>query len=89
MVVICGFNGSQLSASAFSVQEAIIDQIQQAIPSQQITTVGVVEQCLACIKAYNDICVNQPQGIFGPITAIPHAGAAQCLSRLTCGLPRG
>ena len=74
--------GTQPGVPVFHVEEATIDQIQQAIRSQQITTVGVVEQYLARIKAYNGTCVNQPQGILGPITTIPHAGQINALSTL-------
>jgi hypothetical protein len=36
--------------------------------------VGVVEQYLRRIKAYNGTCVNEPQGILGPVTTIARAG---------------
>ena len=37
---------------------------------------------LARIKAYNGTCVNEPQGILGPVTPIPHAGALNALMTL-------
>ena len=42
--------------------------------TNRITTAGVVELYLKRIKAYNNTCVNEPGGILGPITTIPHAG---------------
>ena len=48
----------------------------------QITTVGLVELYLKRIKAYNGTCVNEPQGILGPVTTIPHAGQINALSTL-------
>jgi hypothetical protein len=36
----------------------------------QVTTRGVVEACLRRVQAYNSTCVNEPQGILGPITPI-------------------
>jgi len=67
---------------AFHLQEATIAQIQQAITSGQITTVGLVELYLKRIKAYNGTCVSQPQGILGPITTISNAGQLNALSTL-------
>src|SRR5215468_10269608 len=69
-------------ARAFNVHEATIAEIQRAIQSKRVTTVGVVEQYLRRIKAYNGTCVNQPQGILGPVTTIPHAGQINALSTL-------
>jgi Asp-tRNA(Asn)/Glu-tRNA(Gln) amidotransferase A subunit family amidase len=68
--------------SRFEIQEATIDQIQQAIGKKQITTRGVVEAYLRRIKAYNGTCVNEPQGILGPITTKAHAGQINALSTL-------
>src|SRR5438552_15230185 len=64
----------------FHLQEATIDHIQQAIVKGDVTTVGIVELYLKRIKAYNGVCVNEPQGILGPITTIPHAGKINALS---------
>ncbi len=69
-------------ASGFQIEEATIDRIQEAIRKKQVTTRGVVEAYLRRIKAYNGTCVNQPQGILGPITTIPHAGQINALSTL-------
>jgi amidase len=66
----------------FNLQEATIAQIQQAIKARRITTVGLVELYLKRIKAYNGTCVNEPQGILGPITTIRDAGQLNALSTL-------
>ena len=63
--------GAAQTPGQFRLQEATIAAIQQAIETKQITTVGVVELYLKRIKAYNGTCVNEPQGILGPITTIP------------------
>ena len=67
-------------SSRFEIHEATIDQIQQAIRKKQITTRGVVEAYLRRIKAYNGTCVNEPQGMLGPITTRAHAGQINALS---------
>jgi Asp-tRNA(Asn)/Glu-tRNA(Gln) amidotransferase A subunit family amidase len=69
-------------APAFNVHEATIADIQRALQSKRITTVGVVEQYLRRIKAYNGTCVSQPQGILGPVTTIANAGQINALSTL-------
>src|SRR5262245_52707591 len=66
----------------FHLEEATIAGIQEAIRSGQITTVGLVEQYLKRIKAYNGTCVNQPQGILGPVTTIAHVRQVNALSTL-------
>ena len=68
--------------AGFHLEEATIADLQQAIVKGQITTVGLVELYLKRIKAYNGTCVNEPQGILGPITTIPHAGQLNALSTL-------
>src|SRR5687767_11770667 len=73
---------TQQPRARFHLEEATIAHIQQAIESGQITTVGLVELYLRRIKAYNGTCVNQPQGILGPITTIPRAGQINALSTL-------
>src|SRR5262249_12001320 len=77
-----GRQASERRASGFEIQEATIDRIQDAIRKKQITTRGVVEAYLRRIKAYNGTCVQEPQGILGPITTIPHAGQINALSTL-------
>jgi Asp-tRNA(Asn)/Glu-tRNA(Gln) amidotransferase A subunit family amidase len=66
----------------FEIHEATIADIQRAIQGGRVSTVGVVELYLARIKAYNGTCVNQPQGILGPVTTIPHARQINALSTL-------
>lgn len=72
----------QQAPRKFHLQEATIADIQRAISANQITTVGVVESYLKRIKAYNNACVNEPMGILGPITTIPHAHQINALSTL-------
>ncbi len=72
----------QEAARPFDVQEKTIAQIQQAIISKQLTTLGVVEAYLRRVQAYNGTCVNEPQGILGPITPIAHARQINALSTL-------
>ena len=69
-------------AQSFDLYEATIPDIQRALHSRRITTVGVVEQYLRRIKAYNGTCVSEPQGILGPVTTIPRAGQINALSTL-------
>jgi amidase len=69
-------------AHGFEIQEATIADIQQAILKKQITTRGVVEAYLKRIQTYNGTCVNEPQGILGPITTIARARQINALSTL-------
>src|SRR5205809_1935208 len=87
VVAIVGVLGTvsgtaQTRRSSFQIDESTIAGVQQALQQKQITTVGVVEQYLTRIKAYNGTCVNQPQGILGPVTTIPHARQINALSTL-------
>jgi Asp-tRNA(Asn)/Glu-tRNA(Gln) amidotransferase A subunit family amidase len=68
--------------TGFDVQEVTIAQLQQAILKKQVTTRGIVEAYLRRIQAYNGTCVNEPQGILGPITTRAHAGQINALSTL-------
>ncbi len=70
------------TARGFHLQEATIDGIQQAILSKRLTTKQVVELYLKRIQAYNGTCVNQPQGLLGPITPISNAGQLNALQTL-------
>src|SRR5258708_3224780 len=75
--------GAQQRAPArFHLQDASISDIQRAILSNQITSVGLVELYLKRIKAYNNTCVSQPMGVLGPITTIPHARQINALATL-------
>jgi Asp-tRNA(Asn)/Glu-tRNA(Gln) amidotransferase A subunit family amidase len=80
--ITSGAAATPQSAGKFHLQEATIDGIQKAIQSRQITTVNLVELYLKRIKAYNGTCVNEPQGILGPITTKAHAGQINALSTL-------
>ena len=83
LVVALATDGAgQAARGRFHLHEATIAQIQQAIRTGRITTVGLVELYLKRIKAYNGTCVNEPQGILGPITTIPDAGQLNALSTL-------
>src|SRR5262245_15554225 len=82
LVVTTSAGAMPQAPARFHLQEATIAQIQQAIQAGQITTVGLVELYLKRIKAYNGTCVNEPQGILGPVTTIPHAGQINALSTL-------
>jgi len=73
---------AQGTRTRFHLEEATIAGIQGAIRGRQITTVGLVELYLKRIKAYNGTCVNEPNGILGPITTIPNAGQINALSTL-------
>ncbi len=73
---------SQRRSAGFEIQEATIGQLQQAILTKQITTRGIVEAYLKRIQAYNGTCVNEPQGILGPITTKAHARQINALSTL-------
>ena len=72
----------QQSARKFHLEDAAIRDIQGAITSHQITSVGLVELYLKRIKAYNNTCVSEPMGILGPITTIPNARQINALSTL-------
>jgi amidase len=68
--------------ATFHLQEATIADIQRAIQAKQLTTTRLVELYLQRVKAYNGPCVNEPQGILGPVTTIAHAGQINALSTL-------
>jgi len=74
--------GTAQRTASFDVHEATVADIQRALQSKRVTTVGVVEQYLRRIKAYNGTCVNEPQGVLGPVTTIAHAGQINALSTL-------
>lgn len=70
------------AAQAFHLEEATIPAIQAAIRSRELTATELVELYLRRIKAYNGTCVEQPQGILGPIRTISRAGQINALSTL-------
>jgi Asp-tRNA(Asn)/Glu-tRNA(Gln) amidotransferase A subunit family amidase len=66
----------------FQVEEATITDIQKAITSGRITVTELVSLYLERIKAFNGTCVNEPEGILGPISTIAHAGKLNALMTL-------
>jgi len=66
----------------FQIVEATIADIHKAIRSKQLTASQLVNLYLARIKAYNGTCVNEPEGILGAVSPIPHAGAINALMTL-------
>ena len=82
LITVTLTSGASQQPVRFHLQEATIDGIQQGIRTGQITTVGLVELYLKRIKAYNGTCVNEPQGILGPITTKLHAGQINALSTI-------
>jgi Asp-tRNA(Asn)/Glu-tRNA(Gln) amidotransferase A subunit family amidase len=66
----------------FQLEEATITDIQQAILGRRITATALVTKYLERIKAYNGTCVNEPNGILGPVSTIPHAGKLNALMTL-------
>jgi amidase len=84
--VVATARGHAVSAAAanasFNIEEATIADIQKALLSRQVTTTDIVNLYLARIKAYNGTCVNQPEGLLGPISTIAHAGQLNAFSTL-------
>ncbi len=74
--------GAQNNEKKFEIIEATIADIHKAIRAKQITATDLVNMYLQRIKAYNGVCVNQPQGILGAVTPIPHAGQINALMTL-------
>jgi Asp-tRNA(Asn)/Glu-tRNA(Gln) amidotransferase A subunit family amidase len=69
-------------AQSFDLMEARIADIHAAIEAGTLTATTLVERYLARIQAYNGTCVNEPEGILGPITTIPNAGQINALATL-------
>src|SRR5258706_15977467 len=82
LTVALGHAGLAQPAKKFEVVEATIADIHTAIRAKQITATDLVTLYLARIKAYNGRCVNEPQGILGPVTPMSHAGAINALMTL-------
>ena len=72
----------EVAQEQFSLEEATIAEIQSAIRAGDLTAEQLVELFLARIKAYNGTCVNQPEGILGPVTTISDAGQINALATL-------
>lgn len=73
---------AQSAKVAFKIEEATIPQIQAAIRSGRVTTTQIVEDYLERIQAYEGTCVNQPEGLLGPISTIPSAGKLNAFTTL-------
>jgi len=72
----------QAAPEGFHIEEATISDIQNAILAKRVTATQVLKLYLERIKAYNGPAVNEPYGILGPITTIPHAKGINALSTL-------
>jgi amidase len=66
----------------FHLLETTIADIHKGLKNREITCVELVEMYLDRIEAYNGVCVDQPQGKLGFITAKPHAGQINALMTL-------
>jgi amidase len=66
----------------FHLLETTIPEIHKALKNREISCVGLVELYLDRIAAYNGVCVNQPEGKGGFITAKPNAGQLNALMTL-------
>ena len=73
---------AQQPAKKFEIVEARIADIQAAIVAKEITATDVVNAYLSRIKAYNGVCVNEPQGVLGPVTPIPGVKSINALMTL-------
>jgi amidase len=70
------------ATAPFQIEEATIAGIQAAVLEGTLTSTQVVEAYLRRIHAYNGTCVDEPEGILGPITTIPDAGKINALITL-------
>ena len=70
------------SPAKFTIEEATIAAIQQAIVAKQTTSTEVVKLYLARIKAYNGPAVDEPYGLLGPVKIKAHAKGINALSTL-------
>ena len=74
--------GVEETGESFQIAETTIGDIQTAILGGDLTSTQVVEAYLARIKAFNGPCVDEPEGILGPITTIKRAGRVNALITL-------
>ncbi len=79
LVTFISAPGPALGQTRFTLEEATIADIQAAILRGELTSTRVVQLYLNRIKAYNGTCVEQPEGILGPITPIKNAGQINAL----------
>jgi amidase len=84
LAVLVFFDAKSVLAAkpALQLEEVTLEQIQKALLKKQVTTVELVNLYLQRIKAYNGQCVNQPEGVLGPVTTIANAGQLNALSTL-------
>jgi len=68
--------------ASFQIEEATIADIQAAILAGTLTSTRVVELYLERIRAYNGPCVDESQGILGPIRTVRDAGKVNSLITL-------
>jgi len=66
----------------FQIEEATIDKIQSSIMRNELTSTRVVQLYLDRIKKYNGTCVNQPEGVLGPISPVKNAHQLNALITL-------
>jgi len=69
-----------VAAKPFHLEEATIADVHRAIQAKQLTSTQLVTLYLNRIKAYNGVCVEQPEGVLGAIKTIPNAGQINALS---------
>lgn len=82
LTVSCSKAPAPATSAPFEIVEARIGDVHAAIMAGQLTSEQLVRQYFARIKAYNGTCVNEPEGILGPVTTIPDAGQINALSTL-------
>ena len=80
--IFAGGVGETGQGASFQIEEATIGDIQAAILAGDLTSTQVVEAYLARIMAYNGSCVDEPEGILGPITTIKGAGRINAMITL-------
>jgi len=80
--MFAAFASATEARASFQIEEATIAQIHRAILTKQLTSTDLVKMYLDRIKAYNGTCVNEPEGILGPISTIPNAGKINALMTL-------
>ena len=73
---------AEAAQESFHLEDATIAEIQAAIRGGALTAEQLVALYLARIKAYNGTCVNQPEGLLGPVTTIAQAGQINALATL-------
>ena len=89
---------NKAQAQSFEIVEAKISDIQAAIIERRVTSTDVVKLYLERFRAYNGRCVNEPNGVLGPVTPFPGVRslnaliddqpAASCAAGLGAGRPK-